>query len=274
MAARFKLMVVDVDGTLFDPSRELTQEVRAVVREAMGTGVRFSLATGRLYPSARIIASELGLSGGVICNGGAVVLDVDTGAHLRHLRLPADLSLEVLDETADLGAMRYVFIGESILTDASGPETDAYSKSLRVPMQLCADLRSSVAQAMTPKPRTSPTMIVLRVQPERTVALRERLSARFGEGLLVTSTMEHFVDFMHPDATKAKALSFLAGIYGIKREEIVAVGDGINDLDMLDYAGLGVVVANAAPHVKERADYVTDAPYFMGVLEVVHRFLQ
>jgi hypothetical protein len=103
--------------------------------------------------------------------------------------------------------------------------------------------------------------------------LKAELDPIYKGKITVSKSKPHFLEFAHIEATKGNALAFLAAHFGIKREEVIAVGDGYNDLDMLDYAGLGVVVANARDEIKKFADYVTSAPYGDGVVEVLEKFV-
>ncbi|KUK82308.1 MAG: putative hydrolase, partial [Pelotomaculum thermopropionicum] len=89
----------------------------------------------------------------------------------------------------------------------------------------------------------------------------------------IVKSKPHFLEFSHPFATKGRALEFLARRFGVPREAIMAVGDSFNDLEMLEYAGLGVAVANGREEVQKRADFVTGAAYGDGVVEALEKFV-
>lgn len=271
----YRLIVVDVDGTLLDPSREVTDEVRQVVAEALRKGVMFTIATGRLVRSALQVAEQAGITAPVIANGGAIIADPASRRFLRCFKLPGGTA-EVLEATRGEDALRYLFLGDEIFIEREDPASAAYSRSLGVPMEVVPDLgphfRALTATGASYAGEEA-TMVVLRAPVERVPALREKYRRVFEGRLMVTSTMPHFVDFMHPEATKAGALRELCGLVGVELNETIAVGDGINDLDMMKEAGLGVLVANANPALWANADYVTSVPYHLGVAEVLHKFI-
>ncbi len=271
----FRLVVVDVDGTLLDPSREVTADVREVVATAIRKGVMFTIATGRLVRSALHVAEQAGITVPVIANGGAIIADPLSRRYLRAYKLPGGTA-EVLEATRGEDVLRYLFLGDEIFIEREDPASAAYSRSLGVPMEIVPDLGTHFRALTAAEGRYAgeeATMVVLRAPVEKVPALREKYRGIFKGRLMVTSTMPHFVDFMPPEATKAEALRELCEILGVGLDETIAIGDGINDLDMMKEAGLGVLVANASPTLWADADYVTSAPYHLGVAEVLHKFI-
>lgn len=264
---RYRLVVVDLDDTLLDRSRRVTAEVLEVVERARALGVRFTVATGRVFCSTIQVARELGIDEPVISDGGAVVRYVDGGPVLRCLRIPPKVAAEILAALAAEHGDQHVFYEDEVLVGRRSETVARYSNRLRIEMTPVEDLAAAARQR-----RPGPTMIVLRSTACKAPALRRRFAATFSDRVQVTSTAPHFVDFLHHDAGKASALALLCRWLDIRREEVVAVGDGINDLDMLAYAGVGALVANAQPHLHKHADFVASRAHHRGVAEVIERF--
>lgn len=264
----YRLMVVDIDGTLLDDDREVTAEVREVVQLARRHRVRLTLATGRVLCSAAQVAAELGITEPVISDGGAVVSGPD-GRRLRDLRIEPGVAAQILEQLAagEADADCHLFYPHQILVNRASPAVGRYAERLRIVMTPAANL----ADEARSRP-DGPTMIVLRTTRQRAPALRAKYGAAFGGRVRVTSTAPHFLDFLHQQASKARALEFLSRKLGIPLPAVIAVGDGINDLDMIAQAGLGVLVANAAPELWPAAGYVTAEPHCRGVAEVIRRF--
>ena len=262
----YDLVVADIDGTLLDDSHLVAPGARAAVACAAEAGVRLTLATGRVLSSAVQVAKELGLSEPLITDGGAVV-SYPAGEILRELRLDPDVAAAVLARVAGLDADCHVFYHDGVLVNRLSPDVERYADRLRIPMTPVADLVADARRRMV-----GPTMIVLRTGVAAAARVRAEYAAAFGAEAQVTSTAPHFVDFMAKGASKASALEYLCGHLGIDPARVIAIGDGINDLDMLARAGLGVMVANAAPELWAHAGYVTRAPYYDGVAEVIRRF--
>jgi len=115
--------------------------------------------------------------------------------------------------------------------------------------------------------------VVVVTREELIESLLAEVRPLFWDKLHITKSKPNFLEFSHLLGNKGDALAAIAGHYGVARNEIIAVGDGYNDLEMLDYAGLGVVVGNARPEIKERADYVCRTNDECGVAEVVEKFI-
>ncbi|RYD07145.1 hypothetical protein N752_00755 [Desulforamulus aquiferis] len=103
--------------------------------------------------------------------------------------------------------------------------------------------------------------------------LWREMAQHFGESLHITKSKPHFLELSHPQATKGHALDMLAKGWGLNREQVIAIGDSYNDLEMIEYAGLGVIMGNARQDVKDKADYVTNSNEEDGVAEVIKKFI-
>lgn len=237
-------------------------------------GVRFSIATGRLFASARTYARALGLDTPIIASSGAVIGDPASGAALRDLRIDGETALRVLRDVKDAGEVVYLFAGDQIWANRWTESTERYSKGLGCAISVDPDLAGRCRKILRDLGEAGqPTSIVIRTSPEEAHVLRARFQNRYRERVRVTSSMPHFVDFLHPLASKRLALEHLATYLGLSGSKIMAIGDGENDLDMLEFAGVGVLVSNAPEHIQHLADFVTSAPFADGVAEAISRFV-
>lgn len=263
----YDLMVVDVDGTLLADDHAITAEVHEVVALARAAGVRLTLATGRAYSSAVQVARALAVEEPIISDGGAVIKNSATGEVLRDLRIEPRLAAAILEVVEGGDYDIHAFYADDVLVNRASSAVILYAERLRISMTPTEALVAAVARRAV-----GPTMIVLRTTRQLAPGLRARFEALFGAEVQVTSTAPHFVDFMHHDAGKDRALAFMCRRLGVPLARVIAIGDGINDLDMIQHAGLGVLVANAAPELWPHADYVTHEPYYRGVAEVIRRY--
>lgn len=237
-------------------------------------GVRFSIATGRLFTSACTYARALGLDTPIIASSGAVIRDPASGAVLRDLRIDGETALRVLRDVKDAGEVVYLFVGDEIWANRWTESTERYSKGLGCAISVDPDLAGRCGRLLRDLGEAGqPTSIVIRTTPEEARVLRGRFQSRYRERVRVTSSMPHFVDFLHPLASKRLALEHLATYLGLSGSEIMAIGDGENDLDMLEFAGIGVLVSNAPQSIQHLADFVTNAPFADGVAEAISRFV-
>jgi hypothetical protein len=100
-----------------------------------------------------------------------------------------------------------------------------------------------------------------------------KLKASYGDRLHITRSKPYFLEVMHCEANKAKALEVIARHYGIERQEVMAIGDSYNDLEMIEWAGLGVAMGNAFKSIKDAADFVTASNDEEGVAEALRKFV-
>lgn len=263
--SKFKLIAVDLDDTLLSKDFQLTGRVKEAIAAVRAAGVQFTISTGRMYRSAVPFARELGIDIPLITYQGALVKNSLSGEVLLYRPLPLVYAREIIARIHQLGYHLNGYLDDRLFVERDTPEGRRYAAIAGVEAEVVGDLLKFLDR--------DPTK-VLTISEE---PLLDRLSAELTplyEGKVhIVKSKPHFLEFSHPQATKGDALAYLAGYFGVKREEIMAVGDSYNDLEMLEYAGLGVVVANAREDVKKRAGYVASAPYGDGVVEALEKFV-
>jgi len=261
---KYRLLAADLDGTLLDETYSVKSELLSVLREARKKGIELLVATGRLYPSALPFVKDLGVRLPVIASNGAVVKNPETDELIQHLPLDRELAVEALKLTSGGSAQRFVNIRDNFYTDATDIDTKKYSESLRINFERRVPLEEVVTE--------DPTMVVIRDREDEIARLTERLRQHFGTRVYLANSKPFFLDINHPQVSKGAALLNLCRIIGVRPAEVVAIGDGWNDVEMFRVAGVGAAVANAPLLLKEEADYVCVNPSYQGVIEVIERF--
>ncbi|MBE0466620.1 MAG: HAD-IIB family hydrolase, partial [Candidatus Desulforudis sp.] len=158
-------------------------------------------------------------------------------------------------------------LNDQLCMEKLTPEGKRYAALSRVEARVVGDLLSFMGE------RSPTKVLTIASEAEILAQMRDMQTFFPAEQVHITRSKPYFLEFSHPLATKGRALEHLAGHYGIPREAVMAVGDGYNDLDMIEYAGLGVMMANAREEVKRYADYVTGSNDADGVAEAVERFV-
>lgn len=238
----YRLIALDVDGTLLDPAHMLTPRTRAAIQSAQRRGARICLATGKLLVSVQPLLAELGVSGIHITCNGAALMDAATGAPLASWPLSAAQTAEALaairDSAPAMGIAWYTT--DAIYTDAPHGLLDMTLAAYHEPaLRHVARLDSA---AIAP-----PLKFLMTGDDASLLALRDGLLARIGATLTVTRTTSEFVEVMAPGVSKGAALHALIARLSVAREAVVAFGDGENDISLLEAAGLGIAMANAMP---------------------------
>ena len=228
-------------------------------------GIHVLLVTGRMFRSVRRYALAAGITDPVVCYQGAVVADPTTGEFLRHVPMPEPEAREVIAAVEALGYTILVYVDDELYVAHETPESDAYAGFQHLVAHPVGDLLDWLPKA--------PTKLVVVGDPHELDGLETEMKARFGARLYVSKSLPHFLEFASPSVHKGSGLDFAAARVGFSREESVAFGDGENDVELLEWAGYGVAVANAHARVLAIADFVCPSVDEEGVAQVIEAYL-
>jgi hypothetical protein len=242
----------------------LRRRTLAALRRAREAGVRVIVVTGRMYRSIAPYLKEAGLEDPVVCYQGAVVAEAD-GTFLRHVPIPLDVAREAIDAVTAEGVHLNAYVDDDLYVAEVTPEARAYADFQHIPLHPVGDLRTWLSQP--------PTKLVAVDERTRIDELEQRLKPRFAGRLYVSKSLPEFLEFASPDVNKASGLAFLADRLGFSREGTVALGDGENDVELVEWAGFGVAVANAHERVLAAADLVCPSDEEEGVAQVIEAYL-
>lgn len=266
---KYKLLALDLDDTLLDAGLKIPERSRRAVERAREAGVRVTLATGRMFRSSRPYAEQLGINDYLITYQGALVRHSVTGETLFHRPVPLDLAREVIDLVkSQYGYHINIYLDDFLYVAERTRESELYARHSSVPLEAVGDLDRFLRER-----NEDPTKVLVVAGEQQLDELITHVRPLFGDRLHITKSKPHFLEFSHPDGHKGHALESIARHYGVNREEIIAVGDSYNDVEMLAYAGLGVAVGNARPEVLKQADYVCPSNEECGVADVVEKFI-
>ncbi|GAB4560992.1 MAG: Cof-type HAD-IIB family hydrolase [Anaerolineae bacterium] len=268
---RWRILAVDLDGTLSSDGATVNEAVRRSLREAEAAGVRVILATGRPAASAIAFARELELRTPVICYQGAMICQPEDGSPLYERTMDIQVALDALRWGREHDRHLLLFADGSMWVDRRLHPYEVYYRWMGLPIRIAPRLDDLVASGQVTHvyklidflPREEWGI------PDRTSMWREVLDGP----VCVVRSHEMFVELMSPEATKGNALAWLAERWQIPRDQILAVGDSENDLSMIRWAGMGVAMGQAAPDVLAEADWVAPPVEKDGVAWVVRRFI-
>lgn len=272
-----KLIALDIDGTLLTPQGELTERNRAAIARARAAGVLVVLVTGRRFGSARALLLEKELDLPLVSHNGALTKDVETLETLDYHPLDDEVAREIIRlgrrDGADIlccddphGAGKLVIEGVSPTNLALRGYLDRY----RDAVVEVGDLLDYVDHP--------PIQLMFSGGCAPMEALATRLDALIGDRVRLFRTRYRaadltILDVLSPTASKGGSLAAIATRNAISRAEIMAVGDNHNDLTMLRYAGLGVVMANAEEELRQLDFVVTASNEENGVAQAIEKFV-
>ncbi len=264
---RYRLAAVDMDGTLLNGDKQVTPKTREALLSALKQGTIVTLCTGRPLQGLTDCLDLITPDAPVVTYNGGAVLTSRTGRLLYGKTLEPAAALEIIRRGLERGAIIIAWADDKLYVSELSEPTEKYARlSGSERLLLEEPMRSSLAEAGIIK-------IIWMDWPERIAGhLKYAQEKPVGDARAVLSS-PYLLEFMDKAASKAEGLRLVAAYYGLDRKEIMAVGDNYNDIDMLEYAGLGVAMGNAPDEVKAAADFVTLSNEEDGVAAAFEKFI-
>lgn len=259
----YRLLAIDLDGTLLTPRPQkiITSRTHQALQHAVDAGVRIVIATGQSLVMLQHICRDLPIAGPQIIENGAIIADMHTGQHYHEKLLPMRSVLPALTALQQAGFHRAYHTLDRVYADQNAPRVRQWYQPPVPPV-------IEIENVATLYPE--PCIKVVGIGEESALRTqRQALMDVFAGQIYITQSAFDLLEFLHPDVSKASALQTIAHDLNIQPEEIVAFGDGHNDIGMLQFAGLGVAMGNAHAEVKQEADHVTYSNAEDGVAAVI-----
>ncbi|HVI56251.1 MAG TPA: sugar-phosphatase [Luteibacter sp.] len=264
------LIAIDMDGTLLDAAHTISPRVKQAVTAARARGIRIVLATGRPFSGVEEYLEELGIAGDddyCITFNGAVIQNASGTRTVAEASLGYDDFLYCEKVARDLGVHFHMLYERSMMT----PNADISSHTVRDAYISRTPLLYRSVEQVNPAWRFRKFMMVDdEAVLDRAIA---NLPSELMQRYTVVKSAADFLEILHPDAGKGRALKTLAAHLGVPSERIMAIGDQENDLVMLQFAGVSVAMGNAIDAVKAIADHVTTSNNEDGVAVAIERYV-
>ncbi|GGG04686.1 Cof-type HAD-IIB family hydrolase [Paenibacillus abyssi] len=261
----YKLIAIDVDDTLLNDEIKVTEATKAVLAAAVAQGVTVTLATGRMFPSAKKIAMQVELNVPIITYQGALVKTLLDEQVLYERYVPTDAAKTLYHFCEEHGLHLQLYVNDVLYAKEDNDKIRAYSKLSNIPYTVEPNYEQLLEQPQT-------KMLIID-DPALLDQMAEKLQPLIGDRVHITKSKPHYLEFMHKEGTKGHAVQFLAEHIGCTMDQVIAIGDSWNDHEMLEVAGLGVAMGNAIPALKEIADFVTLSNNDEGVRHVIEKFV-
>jgi hypothetical protein len=269
-----RLIGIDVDGTLLDSRGQMPDANREAIHDAVAAGIVVALVTGRSYPFARPVADGLPDAITLIVSNGAIERGMD-GRTLARRLLSREAARVVLEATRpyrnaaalifDRDAERQV-VFETM--DWEHPNRKGYWSRNRSHIAQCVPLETALVE--------DPIQVMFNGGVEEMRVVWDALDRSALDFAVSLTEYEHrdfsLIDITAPTATKGRALAWRAEQMGLARDEVMAVGDNFNDLEMLEFAGLPIVMGNAVAPLRERGWHVTSHQDEGGLAQAIRQY--
>jgi Cof subfamily protein (haloacid dehalogenase superfamily) len=261
-----RLIAVDVDGTLLNSKKELTPAVAAAIEEVRERGILFTIATGRDIRGLRPFRQLLSPEAPVITYNGAEIRRAGSGELISATCLPQESALEIIRQGLAEGCSVIVWSRGVLYIGQAGVYSAGYSEMYAIREKELTDAAFLAEQGVT--------KVIWAGEPGRIARLEKAFAETPIPGSECCTSDPSYLEFMASGVNKGAGLCEAAKALGLERGEVMAVGDGHNDLPMLRWAGLSAAMENASPEVKAAADFVAGSCDRDGLADALRRILR
>ena len=258
----YKLIAIDMDGTLLNDDKEIPSENKKMIEELANQGVSFILASGRPYQSLEPYTKKLEVYLPLISANGSVVKCSLTEKTYHKSNISLELAQELIDYGLknDYGVSVY-YDGE-ILT-SSQEMAEGHWDLEKIRPKVVDDLKIS----------KSPIKVIYFGAEEKIDHAYPFLREKYQNHLYITRSDEEYLEIMNLEVSKGKALEYMMDKMNINSDQVMAIGNNFNDVAMFKVAGLAVAMGNSPQGVKEEADFITKSNQESGVAHALKKLL-
>mgnify|MGYP003057935510 FL=1 len=269
--SEYKMIVLDLDGTLTNRNKEITPKTKETLMKAQEQGKIVVLASGRPTYGVMPLAEELHLEdyGGYILSfNGGIIMNCKTKEVVFSRQIPAESNGKIIDLAQENNVSILTYENRTLLTNCPEDQyvqLESRINILKIISMTTEELKAYVTFSVPKFLMTDDGDYLAMVEP--------KVKAALGKNFSVYRSDPFFLEILPKGIDKAQSLERLLAVIGVKREEMIACGDGYNDLTMVQYAGLGVAMGNGVLPVRKAADYITLTNEEDGVAHVVEKFM-
>lgn len=261
---KYKLLAVDVDGTLLDDKHHLSDGNEKAIRKFQSRGGKVILFSGRGYEALKTIVERLRLRDAVATQNGSLILDC-TGSKVLHSQLiPVEICQRILQYSGAHGYEPLIYQAGQVYSGLTGGYLDIFETCMGQKVIYTKDIGKCYQKVPLGK-------ILILDKPERVSAFKAWVTAE--AAACVSAELAYDFSLEIGGSDKGAALKWAAEYYGILPEETAAIGDGENDKNMLRYAGLSIAMGNAMESLKGIADKVTLSNQESGVAYAIEQYM-
>lgn len=264
-----KLIAIDIDGTLLNDQHQVTSEVKAALDEAQARGIKIVLCTGRPIIGVLPLVEELGLDKQddfVISYNGSIIQDAHTKEKISLHGLTHEDFLDIEMTARRLDVHLHTETEEHIYTANRDISPYTVHEAYLVNMPI----RYRTPEEMTPDLSIIKMMMI--DDPEKLARVEQELPDFMRERFTVVKSTPFFLEILNKNVNKGAAVHQLATHLGLTSDEVMAIGDNENDLEMIQYAGTGVAMGNATENVKNHATVITKTNNEHGVAHAIRTY--
>lgn len=261
----YKLVALDMDGTLLKDDLTIAPGTIDVIQRAVAQGAIITIATGRMFASAKQFAEQLKIDVPLITYQGALIQDLQSEKVLFERLLSEDIGRRLIEISEERHVHLQVYQDDLLYGAEDNERLSLYAKKVQVPYTVEPNLRALAKKGFA--------KAIYIGDPAYLEEMQIELKELFGHRAHITKSTPYFLEVTHPEANKGFALRELANHLNIPLSQTIGVGDNFNDTELLEVAGLGVAMGNAVEPLKQAADFITYTNNQEGVKHVIEKFV-
>ena len=270
----YKLICIDMDGTLLNDEKIISENNIKSIRLANEKGVRIAVCTGRIFTSADFFSELLSVKSPVIASNGAYIREKDRDAVVYKATLGVEKCKKILGVLRRYNLYPHYYTSDTVFTEKLIHSSIFYQE---VNKTLPKDKQVKIVQVKDWdeifEKYESEIFKGIAVDEDLENLQNAKNTLKDMQDFEVVSSRYDNFEVMNKGVSKGNAVKILAEYYGINREQVICIGDSENDLSMIKFAGLGVAMENGSQAVKEAAQYITDSNNCDGVAKVIKKFV-
>ena len=284
----YKLIAIDLDGTLLNSKGEISIKNKQAIQKAIQKNVEIVLTSGRPIMSVKNLANEIGANNYMICGNGAIIYDIQNEKIIYDRFIEKDKVLQIINICEENNIFYTLYTKDVILTKKLNYDILFYSQenenkeeSKKTNIKIVQDMKEYVKKTKNEKylkinicdnNKKVFENIIKKLRKIKNIDVLDvgHLARKTIKNGNEEFCMEYYyTEITNTNVDKWEALENLINKLGIKQEEVIAIGDNVNDSKMIQNAGLGVVMGNAAPYIKENADFIAKDNDSDGVAQII-----
>ncbi len=269
----FKIIFIDIDGTLINKERELSKGTVKEIRRVSSQGVRVILASSRMPKSMRYFLEEIEINEPIICHNGALIQSEIRDDRSTDVLLSVPLVQSVAEAVYEAGRVAGIHAGFYLHDYWYEEKIDRWAQR---------EINNTKAEPEITgiknllhewkEENLGPHKIMCMGEGGKMDLFTALVKEKCGESIAAYRSKKTYLEITSAKTSKKTAAGFLQNKYGIKQEEVIAIGDNYNDSEMISWAGLGVAMGNAHESIKQLADYVAPTNNDDGVAHVIKKY--
>ena len=260
-----KFLALDVDGTLLNSNREVSESTIESVKEARKNGVLVTICTGRPVQGAVPFVKLFGLQSHIIAYNGGMIVNSKTMEVLYEQDVSAEDARRIIALGEERKTTIIIWSNNQLYVNELNDHVNEYRQLSDVHPIKIDDYEVIIQQGIT--------KLLWIDDVEKIKVFKAEMHDQLQKTVNVVISKPHYLEFVDKKVSKGEALKHIGEIYGINQDEMMAIGDGDNDLPMLEYAGLGVAMGNAPDFVKEKVQFVTSSNDEDGIAIAIRKFI-